>query len=186
MIKNEKDPLVWELLETEHAIHDEWIDLRISSYRFPDGKVYAPFYTYSRKDDVVVVASDEEGRYICVKQYRQGIGKVTTEFPAGGIELQDVSLEDALAAAKRELLEETGYVSDEWKYMMKIAANATICDNYEYLFIAKNCRKVAGQSLDVTEFVNVERYTSQELEQLIAMGEFQQAMHIAAWLLSQR
>ena len=87
--KKNKDPLAWEEISTEHIIQDEWIDFRRSAYRFPDGSVFEPYYSYSRKDYVVIVASDTEGNYLCVRQYRQGIEEVTTEFPAGGIERAD-------------------------------------------------------------------------------------------------
>ncbi|MCR4841064.1 MAG: NUDIX hydrolase [Lachnospiraceae bacterium] len=193
---NTNDPsLAWEEIKTEHIVQDQWIDFRRSAYRFPDGSVFEPFYTYSRRDYVVVVASDEDGNYLCVRQFRQGIRQVTTEFTAGGIERkdgkeyggdQDLSSEDALAAAKRELLEETGYESDEWKHLLTVPSNATIADNYAHLFVARNCRKVAGQSLDETEFLNVRKYSAQEIEDMIAAGEFQQAIHITAWLLSLR
>lgn len=53
-------PLAWEEVDTEHIVREKWIDFRRSSYRFPDGKVYEPFYSYSRKNYVVIVASDEE------------------------------------------------------------------------------------------------------------------------------
>ena len=190
-----KDPLEWEEVSCEHIVKDEWIDIRRSTYRFPDGSTFEPFYSYSRRNYVVIVASDTEGNYLCVRQYRQGIKRVTTEFPAGGIERkdgkeygrsQDVSSEDALNAAKRELLEETGYESGEWRHLLTVPSNATIADNYAYIFEAKNCRKVAGQSLDETEFLNVYSYTEQELEDMIAAGDFPQAVHILAWLLSRR
>ena len=95
-----------------------------------------PFYSYSRKDYVVIVASDTDGRFLCVRQFRQGIRQVTNEFPAGGIERTD------------------GRESD--------------------------------QSLDDTEFVEVVRVSAEEIEDMIAKGEFQQAMHITAWLLEKR
>jgi len=188
-----KDPLAWELVSTEHIVQDEWIDFRKSAYRFPDGTIFEPFYSYSRRDYVVIVATDTDGNYICVRQYRQGIGRVTEEFPAGGIERkdgkeygssQDASAEDALEAAKRELSEETGYESDEWRALLKLPANATIADNYAFLFEAKNCRKVTGQSLDETEFLNVSVHSDSEIEAMIGSGEFPQAMHILARLLS--
>ena len=110
--------LAWEEISTEHIVQDQWIDFKRSDYRFPDGKVFGPFYSYSRRDYCTIVASDEEGDYLCVRQFRQGIRQVTTEFPAGGIERKDGIqygtghgpdvAEDALEAAKRELLEETG------------------------------------------------------------------------------
>ena len=190
-----RDPLAWELLSTEHIVQDEWIDFRRSSYRFPDGSVFEPYYSYSRRDYVVVVASDTEGKYLCVRQFRQGIRQVTTEFTAGGIERKDgkeyggsgdLSAEDALEAARRELKEETGYESDEWRHLLTVPANPTLADNYAYFFEAKNCRRVSGQSLDITEFLNVVTYTEEELEELIRTGQFQQGMHIAAWLLARR
>lgn len=193
--KKNKDPLAWEEISTEHIIQDEWIDFRRSAYRFPDGSVFEPYYSYSRKDYVVIVASDTEGNYLCVRQYRQGIEEVTTEFPAGGIERTDgkeyggsgdISAEESLAAAKRELREETGYESDEWRQLLKVPSNATIADNYAHLFVARNCRKVSGQDLDDTEFLNVIKLSAQEIETLIAEEKFQQAVHIVAWLLALR
>jgi ADP-ribose pyrophosphatase len=57
-------------------------------------------------------------------------------------------------------------------------------DNYAYLFRAKNCRKVANLSLDETEFLNVKQYSANEIEDMIANGNFQQAVHILAWMLA--
>jgi len=187
---NTDKSLVWQEVRTEHIIRDQWIDFRRSAYRFPDGKVYEPFYSISRRSYVVIVATDEEGRYICVRQYRHGIGAVTTEFPAGGIERNDGKeyggsdcAEDALEAAKRELQEETGYVSDEWQHLLTIPSCATIADNYAYVFSASNCRKVSGQSLDEYEFLNVRHYSAGEIETMIHTGKFEQAVHVMAWLL---
>ena len=195
-MKNENNPSIeWEEVKTEHVVRDKWIDFRRSSYRFPNGKVYEPFYSYSRKDYVVVVAQDTEGDFLCVRQFRQGIRKVTTEFPAGGIDRDDgkeyggngeLSGEDALDAAKRELLEETGYASDEWIHLLTVPSNATIADNYAFLFAAKNCRKINEPATDETEFLELVKFTGGEIEEMIAKGEFQQAMHIAAWLLASR
>lgn len=189
-----EENLAWEEISTEHIAQDEWIDFRRSAYRFPDGRVFEPFYTYSRKDYVVIVASDAGGRYVCVRQFRQGIKEVTTEFPAGGIERTDgkeygpgrggVLSEDALEAARRELLEETGYVSEDWKFLLTVPSNATMADNYAYIFQADNCRKAREQDLDETEFLNVRLYSADEIEDMIYRGKFQQAVHIMAWLMT--
>ena len=196
----EKDKnLEWEEVSCEHIIKDEYIDFRRQAFKLPNGEIFEPYYSYSRRDYVVIVATDEDGNYICVKQYRQGIRKVTTEFCAGGIERNDgreygecrertketdkIS-EIPLEAAKRELKEETGYESDEWKHLLSIPSNATISDNYAHIFMAKNCRRVTGQDLDDTEFLNVETIGRKELDEMIKKGEFEQAVHILALLLS--
>ena len=83
-------------------------------------------------------------------------------------------------------MEETGYESDEWSYLLTIPSNATIADNYAHIFMAKNCRKVSGQDLDDTEFLNVIKHPAEMIEKMIDAGQFQQAIHITAWLLAQR
>ena len=192
------ESLRWHELRTEHLIRNEWIDLRESWYTMPDGSVRGPFYTYTRKDFCVIAATDEAGRYICVRQYRQGIGKVTTEFPAGGIESGDdgdregrpdlrsgeEAVARALRAAMRELREETGYESEEWRHLLTVPANATIADNYVHLFAAENCRLRFAQHLDETEVIRVKLYTADEIDRMIAEGKFQQAIHILAWELA--
>ena len=186
------DPLAWQMVSSEHLVKDEWIDFRKEAYRFPDGSTFAPFYSYSRKDYVVIVARDTEGNYLCVRQFRQGIKQVTTEFPAGGMEQSDgaesaayvrATPEGALKAAKRELREETGYKSDDWRFLLAVPSNATMADNYAYIFLALNCTRASGQKLDDTEFLHVEKHSAREIEAMIENGGFQQAIHVLAWLL---
>lgn len=192
--KIEDDNLKWEPVLVEHVIKDKWIDFRSVKYRFPDGREFAPFYQYSRRNYVVVVAEDEAGNFICVRQFRHGIGKVTVEFPAGGIEQEgdtqyggDIhhpsAKESALEAAKRELQEETGYYSENWQHLISIPSNATIADNYAFVFYAKECKKISELHLDETEYLEPEIYTKDEIEKMIQDGTFAQAVHVMAWLM---
>ena len=182
---------MWEEVKTTHLIQNEWIDFRESTYRYPDGKVFYPYYSYSRRDYTVIVPFDEEGNLICVRQFRHGIKEVTTEFPAGGIERSDGKeygdrscAESELDAAKRELREETGYESSDWTHLITVPSNATVSDNYAYVFMAENCRKAGAQQLDETEYLNVVKLTAGEIEDLIHNGKFQQSVHVMAWLLA--
>ena len=197
---DEREKLDWEPVKTEHIVQDRWIDFRKTEFRMPDGSLLGPFYNYSRRSYVVIIASDEAGRFLCVRQYRQGIGRVTTEFPAGGIEPgggsgQDVAPdfitqpdegadeEEALEAAVRELREETGYVSDCWSHVITAPSDATISDNYAHIFRAKNCRKAGGQELDDSEYLHVELKSPEQIDGLIREGGFQQIVHMLGWML---
>ena len=190
---NDQD-LEWTIVSSTPIVKDEWLDLERVAVRLPDGTISQPFYRYSRRSYVVIVASDEDGRYLCVRQYRLGIRRVTTEFPAGGIETKDGSPEydssrcneNILQAAKRELLEETGCVSDDWTFLLTVPSNATIADNYASIFRARNCRRVSEQNLDDTEFLNVCTASAEEIEEMIQNGQFPQSVHVMAWLLAQR
>lgn len=189
-MKADKD-LTWNPVKVEHIVQDEWIDFRKVRYRYPDGREFEPFYQYSRKSYSIIVPVLPDGRFLCVRQFRQGIGEVTTEFPAGGIEARGSEYsrtcrEDALSAAKRELREETGYVSDEWTHLITIPSNATMADNYAYVYLARNCRKVSDLQLDETEDLEPEILTKNDIEKLISEGKFQQMGHVMAYLLAMR
>lgn len=198
MINTEDEKnLVWEPVQVEHVIQDRWIDLRKVEYRMPDGSTFSPYYNYTRRSYAVIVASDEDGRFLCVRQYRHGIRQVTTEFTAGGIEHPEMdekltsahalaTPEEALAAAKRELEEETGYTSGEWHHMITVPSNPTIADNYAFIFRAVNCRRTRDRHTDDTEFLQLERLTPAEVEERIRTGQFQQPIHIMAWLMAVR
>ena len=135
-----QEALRWQWLSGNIVHRDQWVDLRENTYLLPNGKEITPYYTTRNRNFSVIVARDPEGSYICVRQFRPGTETVTTEFPAGGME----EGEDPLGAAKRELLEETGYEAEQWTALGRIAPNATIANNYAYIFLAEGCRKASG------------------------------------------
>lgn len=189
-MQEKQEKLAWRPVKVEHLVQDEWMDFRRVAYEFPDGTVFSPYYNYSRRHYCVVVATLPDGEYLCVRQYRHGIRKVTVEFVAGGIEgeisgegRERPSLEEALAAAKRELSEETGYVSEEWEHLITIPSNPTLADNYAYVFRARNCVKQGEKHLDETEFLDYETHTGEEIREMIREEAFPQAIHVMAFLL---
>ena len=94
--------------------------------------------------------------------------------------------EKIVVTAIRELQEETGYVSDEWEHLLTIPSAPAITDNYASLYVARNCKKASGQSLDETEYLNVSVLTPDELQTLIDQNKLEQPIHILAWLLANK
>ncbi len=180
--------LNWKKIKTEHIVKDQWIDFRKCTYKLPDGKEFTPYYNYSRRNYVVVIARTIDDKYLTVRQFRHGINALTNEFCAGGIETNEneydrENVEQALDAAKRELNEETGYESKLWRHIKTIPSNPTIADNYAYIFFADECTKVNELHLDDTEFLEVHAYSKNEIDSLIDMNQFEQPVHVMAWLL---
>lgn len=105
-----------------------------------------------RDDTVVIVPSLLDKRLVFLHDEQSGREPILT-FPAGRMDLEGE--QDPLLTAKRELLEETGYTSDEWS-LWKAYQPATKIDWALYIFVAKHCRKVAEQSLEPSERIRVD------------------------------
>ena len=87
---------------------------------------------------------------ILKKEYRYCYDRDLIEVPAGTFEEDET---DGLAVAKRELLEETGYESDEWQYLGATVESSAKLTNYMHIYFANHCKKVSEQHLDATEDV---------------------------------
>jgi ADP-ribose pyrophosphatase len=119
-------------------------------------------------DAAVIVPLTEEGKFVIIVESRPNVpGGYAVEFPAGMVDPG----EDHKAAAKRELEEETGYVTDdleelEWHYQDQGCSQAVIKS-----FLARNCKKVAKQNLDEDETISSIEMTYDEVTELIKNNE---------------
>ena len=101
---------------------------------------------------VCVIPVTDDGNVIIERQFRYPVNQVITEIPAGKL---DSPKEDRLSAAKRELMEETGYTADEWIDMGIYYPAAAYSDEKITMYLAKGLTK-GTQKLDDDEFLNVE------------------------------
>lgn len=142
------------------------------------------FFTLNAPDWINVIAITEENEVIVISQYRHGTDEITLEIPGGASDPG----EDPIESAKRELLEETGFISEEWESLGKTAVNPAIMTNYTHMFIAKNCKKVAEQQLDGLEEIDIEFISIQEFLQKIVKMEIDHSLILSAvakWLIKE-
>ena len=126
-----------------------------------------------------VVAIDEDNRIIMEKQFRYALDDYLLEIPAGKLDKG----EDPLVCAKRELEEETGIVASEWISLGTIATSPGFCNEVIHLFVAKGLSK--GEiHWDEDEYVEVERYTLDELLQRIQEETIKDSKTLSALLLA--
>ncbi|HVZ57329.1 MAG TPA: NUDIX hydrolase [Chitinophagaceae bacterium] len=168
--------LKWKLLSSTYLFKDLWFTVRKDTCLTPDGKVISPYYVYEFPTWVTALPVTRDGRIIMVRQYRHALGEVCLEIPGG---CMDPSDKDTQAAVSRELLEETGYVFDEFLPLGKISANPSTNNNLMYMYLATGGEKVAEQQLDGAEELEVELFTVAEVKELISQNRILQAMHVA-------
>lgn len=126
-----------------------------------------------------VVAIDEDNRIIMEKQFRYALNDYLLEIPAGKLDAG----EDPLVCAKRELEEETGIIASEWISLGTIATSPGFCNEVIHLYVAKGLSK--GEiHWDEDEYVEVERYTFDELLQRIKEETIKDSKTLSALLLA--
>ena len=142
----------WKTAKSETLLDTEWVKVHKNSVYLPNGQEIDVFYTVTIRDAAAIVALDEAGNLILKNEYRYCYGRSLIEVPAGTFEEDEA---DGLTVAKRELLEETGYVSDEWQYLGATVESSAKLTNYMHIYFANHCRKVSEQHLDATEELDV-------------------------------
>ena len=169
----------WKILSSEYLFNDLWFKVRKDICKTPQGKIVDPYYVYEFPEWVTAVPVTAEGKIIMVHQYRHAIGEVCIEFPGGCVDSTDKTLE---SAASRELLEETGYKFETFKSLGKISSNPSTNSNLMHMFLATGGKKVAGQSLDHNEEIEVVLYSIDEVKELIKENKILQSMHVTCFL----
>jgi len=113
-----------------------------------------------------------------VRQYRDALDRETIEIPAGGLNGWD---EPTINAAARELEEETGYRSDNLTKLVSVVTAVAFCNEVVDVYLATDLIKT-NQHLDEDEFIDVEKYTLDELKDMIFTGTIQDSKTISAVL----
>ena len=165
----------WKVLESEYLFnHKPWLTVRKEKCELPNGKIMPAYYVLEYPTWSTVFALTKDNKAVFVKQYRHGLGVVSIETP-GGVVDQGETPEQAV---KRELIEETGYEFESLEYLGKISANPATTNNYMHMYLAKGGEKIAEQSLDETEDVEVVLYTLDEVKQLLKNNQIVQSLHV--------
>ena len=162
----------WKILESHH-IHK---NVRIDKCELPNGMVIDGFVLEYR-DWVTVIALTKQQEMVLVRQYRHGAQKVILELPGGAMDAEDQS---PMQAARRELLEETGYASDTFIQIGCVSPNPANQTNLIYSFLALDAEKVGGQHLDSTEDIEVVLKPLDDVIRMAKNGELLQSMQVSA------
>lgn len=165
----------WKVLKSEYLFRRPWLTVRRDCVELPDGRQNPEFYVLEYPDWVNVIAITEDGKFVMERQYRHGLGKTCFEIPAGVIE----EGEDPLDAAKRELMEETGYGEGKWRKIMTVSGNSSTTDNLSHCYVAEGVRKISGQHLDSTEDLEIVLLDTAQVKGLMVNDQIKQALMAA-------
>ena len=170
----------WKVLDRREAFAlPPWVSLAVETVELPDGRRIDDYVHLHVSDFAITFAETVDGRIICVRQYRHAPRGLSLEFVAGRID----DGEDPLAAAKRELLEETGYESPDWELAGRFIISPTQGIGTGYVYRARNAvLRQAPCSGDLEEAV-IELLDRDALIAALFAGQIVAGSHIATMAL---
>lgn len=139
---------MWKVKKTEKLVENRWLTVTKESVDLPNGEHIEDFYSVTIPDAAAIVALTDDKEIVLKQEYKHATGEELIEVPAGMFEPEE---KDGLMVAKRELLEETGYTSEAWEYLGDTVESSSKLMNRMHIYLAINCKKMAEQSLDKTE-----------------------------------
>jgi len=167
----------WKTIESRIVFQaDPWLRVVADDVLLPDGRRVDNFLRLEAPDFAAIVPINEHDEIGLLRSYKHGVGGIDLQPPAGYIEPN----EDPLAAAKRELLEETGCCSQRWKSLGSFVVGGNRGAGHAHLFLATGCRKIAEPNSGDLEEQDLHWIPRSEVQRRWMQGEFQQLAAIAA------
>ena len=167
----------WRINNSQYLVKDKWLSLRSDSCTMPNGTIIEPYYVFEYPNWINVFGITSNNEVLLTKQYRHGIQKVVLELASGCIDSQDKS---PLEAAKRELLEETGYSGDTFIQTCIVSANPANHNNKTYCFLATNLKKTGEPTLDDGEDIETVLIPYNDFITMFRNNKFDQALHVSS------
>ncbi|MFT7667840.1 MAG: ADP-ribose pyrophosphatase [Planctomycetota bacterium] len=160
----------FEVAESKRVYDSHWCALRRDQVVLPNGKLQE-YHVFEVPNAVVVVPVRKDGSIIMLGQYRYPHGNTHWEIPAGRIDAG----EEPIAAAERELREETGHRAGRLLPLPGFYPTNGISAHYAHAYVALDCEAVGELELDESEQIFVKIFERTEVEALLDAGRLADA-----------
>ncbi len=172
-----EQPEIWKRTKSEEIANCRVFKVRMDfCERESDGAEHT-FFVIENPDWVNIIALTKEKQIVLIEQFRHGISEIILELPGGMIDEN----EPAETAARRELLEETGFSADEFILLGKSRPNPAINNNWIYHYLALDCEKTQETAFDEHESVITKLVPLSEIEKLIKDGKITHSLVVAGF-----
>ena len=172
---SEQNP--WTILESKKIYANKWISLTEHQVLNPSGGKGIYGEVHFENYAIGIIAIDEQDHIYMVGQYRFPLKQYSWELPEGGGALDG----NPLDAAKRELLEETGLVAQNWKELMRMHLSNSVSDELGIIYLATDFTQFEPEP-EESEQLEVKRMPFEDVYQMVIRGEITDSLTVAGIL----
>lgn len=170
----------WKRLQRKTIYDTKFLKVYEDRIELPNGNVHENYSVFRLPNIIIVIATDKNGDVITLNEYKYGADAMFRNFPAGHMEEGELPI----MAAKRELLEETGYGGGEFVLTGSLKEFPTKSLSTAFIVKATGVEKIAEQNLDENEDLSVIVVSKQELAKEVAEGKWIDAKCLAGMTLT--
>ena len=156
----------WQVLASDPIIDHPFLKVSVQQVRLPDGQVIPDWHIVHTRDYVNVFVLNEAGEALILEGYKHGLGRSSWQVIGGYLE----EGEDPLHAVQREMLEETGYASDDWQHLGSFVVDANRYVGTGHFYLARRARPVAPPDHDDLEGFEIRWVSLEEVDQALRDG----------------
>ncbi len=167
----------WPLLASKVLHAFPIYTLRRDTRRSPRTGKQHDFLVLDSRDWINVVPVTPAGNLVLIRQFRHGTASMVWEIPGGMMDQEDEGPEQA---ARRELLEETGYEAERMTFLGAVHPNPAIQNNRCHTFLAHDVRPRQAQKLDGAEDIEVREASWAEVSRMVDGGEISHSLVLTA------
>ena len=167
----------WKKLSTRMVWENDWMQVHEDEVVNPGGGENLYGHVHFKNHAVAIVPLDEIGNTWLVGQDRYTLGAWSWELPMGGAPMGEAPI----AAAQRELREETGLTAADWTEVMQLHTSNSITDECGFVFVARDLSE-GETEFEESEDLEVRKLPLSEALVMIERGEITDAISVAALL----
>ncbi len=157
----------WKVISSKQIIDHPYITLSMQSIELPDGRLIEEWPMIHALDYANALVLNKDGLAMVLEGYKHGLGRSSWQVLGGYLEPG----ERPLAAIKRELLEETGYASDDWRPLGSFVVDANRHVGRGHFYLALDAVKVAEPNHDDLEDFTIRWVSLDSLESALREGQ---------------
>jgi len=173
MFDEAKNP--WKIIAEKNVYDNAWINVTEFDVLNPNGGKGIYGKIHFKKIAVGALPLDDDFNTYLVGQYRFPLNQYSWEIPEGGGEFTESPLE----AAKRELLEETGLIANDWREILTLHLSDSVSDEIAIIFLAQKLEQ-RSPIPEETEELAIKKIPFEEAYQMVEEGRITDAMSVAA------